>query len=249
VPDTIVRSVYVKECSAILNTDENALYSAINRIRRSKFEQKYQTKLPEAISEKKVIPVPQLITNYDCEHLEREIVRILLNYGNNIITIEHEEGSVEESVAKFIIAEIKNDELELQHPLYKQVFDEYAYALSQSKPIDEKYFINHPDNTISSLTADLLTKKYKLSRNLFEKDNRAHVPTEEMKLNELVPDIVIGFKNKKVMSALNDVQTELRNLKGIEDFEKIEELQQHYLELNLVKKTFARKMGNRIILP
>jgi DNA primase len=249
IPDTITRSVYVKECASLLGTGESVLYSEINRIRRNRFEQKYQVKLPESLIEKKEVPIPAVSKGFEGEIQEREIIRLLLNFGNTILKNEQNEQSSEsETVGKFIISEIKNDELDLQHPLYKQIFDEYAHFVINSGKVDEKYFIHHPDNAVSTMVADLLTKKHTLSKKLYEKDHRAYIETEDMKLNEAVPAIIIEFKNKKLITALRETQLQLFEAQKSGDIEKIEELQLRVQNLNVMKKTFAKKLGNRTII-
>ncbi len=249
IPDTIIRSVYVKECAGLLRTEESILYSEINRIRRNRFEQKYQVKLPESIAEKKEIPVPTAVKYFEGEVQEREIIRLLLNYGNLLLDSDQKDQSKEtETVGNFIVSEIKNDDLDLQHPIYKQIFDEYAHLMMQKQSVDEKYFIHHPDNAVSTLVADLLTKKHTLSKKLYEKDRRVYLETEEMKLKESVPAIIIEFKNKKLIVALRETQLQLFEAQQAGDFEKMEELQLRVQNLNIMKKTFALKLGNRTII-
>ena len=57
IPDAITRSVYVKECGGLLLTEESVLFNEIIKIRRGKFEQKYQVKLPESLTLKNERPV------------------------------------------------------------------------------------------------------------------------------------------------------------------------------------------------
>ena len=252
IPDAIIRSVYVKECSSILQTDENVLYTEITRLRRSKFEQGQNIQLPVEGTLNNYNPVKQqAIIKPVGELQEREIIRILLNFGNNILFSGQHDDSSDQwivTVAQYIISEIENDELEIQNIVYKQIFNEYASFINHSKDIDEKYFINHRDAEISSVAADLLTKKYSLSKNLFGKNGQGHIETEEMKLPESVPATVIDFKNKKIMVLLRETQLQLLEAQQIHNFEKVEELQLRIQTFNEIKKTFAISQGNRTIL-
>lgn len=248
IPDAITRSVYVKECSTLLQTDENILYSEIGKIRRNKYEEKFQVRLPEAYP----LPNKPQVSNkqtFDGEILEREIIRILINYGNNIIFSEQDEETKNQYIVtagQYIISEILNDELELQHPLYKQIFDEYADHVNHSKDIDEKYFIQHPDKMVNALAADLVSKAYGLSK--IWKKHEMPFETEEMKLSTMVPSIVMDFKSKKILSMIRQTQQEMLEAQQNSDIEKLEELQLRYQNLNTIKKTFASSLGNRIIL-
>ncbi len=250
IPDAITRSVYVKECTGLLNTEENIIFSEIARVRRKKFEQKFQVQLPEAISEKKDIPAPTYnIKEFEGESQEREIIRILLKFGNRIIGKNKMNNLVDNiPVCRFIISEIKNDELELQNPVYKQIFDEYAHFSDNLQELDEKYFTHHPDKAVSSVAADLLTEKYTLSKNLFERDRKVFLETEDMMLEKLVIDAIMNFKSKKVLTALKNIQLQLGEAQKMNDNEKVEELQLRIHNLNEIKKTFAKNLGNRTII-
>jgi DNA primase len=251
IPDAITRSVYIKECASLLHTEEGVLYSEIGRIRRGRFEQKYQVQLPEPIAEKKQIPYASTSKLVEGEIQEYELVRLLLNYGNNILESSPGDGIKEIkiiTVAQFIISEIEHDELEFQHPLYKQFFDEYAYFINNSKDIDEKYFTHHPDKEVSALAADLLSRKHVLSNKLFAKSAHVYIETEEMKLQEIVPATVMDFKSKKVLTALRNLQVQLLNAQQNFDIETMEDIQFRIQNLSAIKKTFAKSLGNRTII-
>ena len=249
IPDTITRSVYIHECASILKTDERVLYSESNKIRRSRAEQKYQTQLPK----EEEIKIPQSrnepITNDDSVNQEKELTRLIINNGNKVLYTFKEEESEEEktiTVAKYIIDEIVNDELEFSNPLFKQIFDEYRDHLKNNIEISEKYFIYHPDEEISKIAADMLSKPHDLS-NLWKK-NKLVIETEDMKLIHIVPETVIAFKNKKIMKALNEAQNKLNNIQQADNLDAIEEIQQQIMILNNIKKTLSKSLGDRIIL-
>jgi DNA primase len=251
IPDTIIRSVYIKECATILETDERILYSEINKIRRTKFEQQYQTKLPDAPFEHNKPHKPEKTGALEGDVYEREIVRLLLNYGNHILfhNVWDNDGSDPWiiTVGHYLISEIESDELELANPLYKQIFDEYAHLQNKDSEVDQKYFINHPDKDVSSLAADLLTKNYGLSK-IWKKKDAAIIETEDMKLPDLVPGIMLDYKSRKVLSLLRSAQLQLLTAQQNNDLEKIEETQQRIMVLNGFKKTMSENLGRRTIL-
>lgn len=252
IPDTITRSVYVKECASLLNTDENVLVSEIFRIRRNKYEQVSNARLPVVPEIAKSQATTSTVVR-DTQGLmqERELIRVLLNFGNHILFQgEHEDKRSKwiVTVAEYIVTEIITDELQLEHPVYKQIFEEYASYVNMSKDIDEKYFTQHPDREISAAAADLLSKRYSLSHKLFSKGSGAPVETEEMKLEEVVPSAVMSFKSNKIMNLLRETQLKLLNAQSSHEYEEVENLQLQIQTLNNIKKTFATNLGNRIIL-
>jgi DNA primase len=94
----------------------------------------------------------------------------------------------------------------------------------------------------------LLSNKYTLSKNLFEKGAHVFIETEEMKLGEIVPAVVIDFKSKKIMTSLRETQMQLYEAQKENNVEKVEELQMRIQNLNVIKKTFAISLGNRTIV-
>lgn len=249
IPDAITRSVYLHECASILKTDERILYSESNKIRRRKAEQQFKTQLPET----EEIKIPQkraeVAGNDDSLSQEKELIRLLINYGHltlNFPVSEDQEEMPEITVAKYIIDEIANDELELSNPLYKQMFEEYQYHLKNNLEINEKYFSNNPDPDISKAAADMLAKPHDLS-NIWKKNNLI-IETEDKKLNLIVPETVISFKNKKIMKVLYETQNRLISVQKEGDLETIEEIQQKIMVLNNMKSILSKSLGDRIIL-
>jgi DNA primase len=207
--------------------------------------------LPQSIVEKKNIPLPSITKALEGEMQERELIRLLLKFGNNIIESDMHEGAKNikiVTVAQFIVSEIEHDELEFQHPVYKKIYDEYAYFINRSIDAEPKYFTQHPDQEINAVAADLLSNKYTLSKNLFEKGAHVYIETEDMKLGEIVPAVVIDFKSKKIMASLRETQMQLLDAQKENDVEKIEELQLRIQNLNVLKKTFNKRLGNRTIV-
>jgi DNA primase len=251
IPDTITRSVYIKECAVLLNTDERVLYSEINKIRRTRFEQKYQVTLPKIPKETVLQDKTIYSSPAEGEPDEREITRLLLNYGNHILsgnTFDQHSSAAYwvETVAHYIISGIENDDLEFTNPIFKQIFDEYSHLIQNNIDFNEKYFINHPDKEISSLAAELLTNNHNLSR--IWKKTTGTIETEEMKLAEIVPGVLHDYKNKRVILMLHDAQGKLKNAQQNSDAENIEEIQQRIMVLNGLKKSLSESLGKRTIL-
>jgi DNA primase len=252
IPENITRQVYIKECASLLKVDEGLLYSEVLKIRRTRFEQQHNVTLPVPRPDEKTKPAVQIPQRlYEFELQEREIVRLLLKYGNNILFQGSHENSKDQwivTVAEFIINEIKHDEIELQQPFLKQIFDEYAMHYSQHSELAQAYFTRHPDREVNAMVADLLSERYKLDKKLFAKGANVFIETEEMKLEDIVPLILIDFKSKKVAALRKEVLLKLMEAQNTNDTEKIEELQMQIQSLDSIKKTFAANQGGRTIL-
>jgi len=250
IPESITRAVYIKECSNWLQVEEGILYMEINKARRKIAEQNYtRIRRMEDTLVKSVPKKQQDSLIEDTEAQEKEIIRLLLNYGNKDFRIRSTENArkeIQTTVAEFIINEVTNDELEMSNPLYKQIFEEYQHHIIEQKPIEQKYFINHEDRGIRNISADLLSISYDLSK--IWKKHENYIESEEMKLKEILPETLIAFKNKRIVMAIKDVQNSIKTAQETKQFEEIEELQERFMILSYLKKQLSKDLGDRIII-
>jgi len=244
IPDNIIRSVYIRECSKIVDIDESVLYNETFRLRRNKvlenagrhdYSPSYRQ--PNLIETKQEI---RLSINYPHE---RELLRVLLLYGNNELRLQDENNP---TTLSYIIEEIENDELEFQHPLYKKIFEEVSRIMRSGEKFDAQYFTHHKDADICRIAVDLTTENYELS-SIWRK-NEVLPQTEDMKLREIVPELVMAFKNKKVIDMIKETQESIISAQKNHDVENLTLLQQKFIVLNNLKKNFSKKLGDRIII-
>lgn len=250
IPDSIMRAVYIKECSNWMQVEEGILYMEINKVRRKIAEQNYtRIRRQEDTLVKNASKKQQESLIEDTEAQEKEIIRLLLNYGNKEFRIRSTKNARKETrttVAEFIINEVTNDELEMSNPLYKQIFEEYQHHVIEQKQIEQKYFINHEDKDIRKISADLLSISYDLSK--IWKKHENYIESEEMKLKEILPETLIAFKNKRIVMAIKDVQDRIKKAQETKHFEEIEELQGRFMILSNLKKQLSKDLGDRIII-
>lgn len=245
IPDNIIRSVYIRECSKILDIDENLLYSETYKIRRNKASEqaKKVSYYPDLQTQKKKNK-QQVTFDIETEYLhEKDLISLLLNYGNNSIYFSEDDQPV---VVNYVVNEIRNDELQFQHPVYKLIFEEICLFIDRDEKLNPQYFVTHTNVDISRICVDLMTSNYELSE--IWKKKEVHLETEEMRLKEIVPAMVTAFKNKKVLSLISDAQDEIQKAQKENDMESIVLIQQRFMVLNDLKKRISKNLGDRIII-
>ncbi len=249
IPEKIVRSEYIKECSNILDTKEQILHSEVNKIISQKAKLKYYKDKSDDYATIKPVsaPLPYYIKEYFYEPQEREIIRLLLNYGNFEITFQNAEDDKEKSltIMEFIINEFQSNDLKLIYPVYNKIFEEYQNHLNNGIRLDDKYFINHSDEEISKLTANLISSSYDLSK-IWIKHKR-EVPTEEMKLKKIVIETLILYKNKKVCMAIEEAEEQLKKAQEENLTDEVKELQQKIIVLNDYKMLLSKDLEITIL--
>jgi DNA primase len=218
IPDQIYRSVYIKECSSLMEVPEQALMNELNKILRQRSMKQAQE--VAATQEVEIVEYPARKqireTQGDSEFQERDLIRMLLMYGlNDLVFLEQDEDGrpVEHriTVGHYITGEILNDDIHFRNPVYQKIFDEYNEQLLQEAAPDEQLFINHPDEHVVSAVIDLLSSPYELSENWLK--HRIIILTEKEKLRQAVEGTVLSFKSKTIRQMINDLQKEIKEVK------------------------------------
>ena len=264
IPDGIIRSVYAKECSSLMNVDEKAVYDELNKIFRNKAEKK----LIEKKTEYDIPPVPfspddippppddfppdfadfslpvveKRKTTFDL--FELSIIRYIVRYGEQICFSETDESgeTYSERVIEFIDTELKHDDIEFQHPLYKKILEESVEHLNDEGFKASRFFSGHSDIAMSKIASDLLDDRYQLSK-IHSKTHK--IETEEDRLKELVPRSIMELKDAIVNEQIKELNTRMKNAGA--DLEQLPALMEQLKNLNRLKLELAKKLGERII--
>ncbi len=246
IPETIIRTVYIKECSNILDIDEKILYGEINKIRRKNFDKEYKKTISPEDNFKSAIPsVPSFVDDVYSEAQEKELIRLLLHYSDKTLYTYQEDKYDEPrnvSVAEYVISEMLNDDLEFKNLIYKQIFLEYLEAVNKSDSLESKHFIYHSEPQISKLAADLLSTSYTLSK-IFKKGG-ANIETEEMKLKQIVPETIIAYKRKILEIAQSKAKEKLREVENEKlSLEETNKLQKEFMQISTVINSISKDRG------
>ncbi|MBN1790036.1 MAG: DNA primase [Bacteroidales bacterium] len=248
IPESIMRSVYIRECSKLLDVDEKLLYSETARFRRNRYEQKVkQADVRDFSAHADTSPTPRIEHVPDKYSAEKEVIRLLILYPEKRFVIDAGEGSeTETTVLEYMLNEIKQDELEFHHPVFNRLFQEIITCRDQNGLISDQLFIKHPDETLAQAVVDLITSAYDLSKIWKRREN--YFETEEMRLKEIVPEAILAFKNEKVMKLLKETEADLRHAQEQKNEERIQALQVKYIVLNNLKINLSKGLGDRIIV-
>jgi len=250
IPEAITRTVYIKECSVVLEVSEPVLYHEVNKLRQQKsFLERNKYPGPEDL------PVPPVQASRSLQYRsvpvysEKEVIRLLLKYGSRELDrrISKEDGKEEIiAVSDYIVREIISDDLSFDDTICARIFTDFRFYSEQGLFPGDKHFVKHEDPDISKLSADLLADSHELSR--IWKDKQTYVETEDMKLHEIVPDAVLKFKSDKIIAARKEIMAQLEEAVKTADKEKIMSLQRRYNTLSNALGLISKQLGNRILL-
>ncbi len=253
IPDGIMRSVFLKDCSLTLGVEEQVLYAEVNKIRRNRQEQKWRksqqrSQIPRETAPS-VVPdqpmVPGFVENIYSEVEEREIIYFLLKFGSKILHLRSEE-QMEISVAQYIIREIQNDELEFTNLIYKQVFEAVKGLIEGGEELSERYFIYHDTAEVRELAVDIFTSRYELSKVWKRKESYVELPGENLGLE--VPKSLLAYKMKVVEKALGKLRNELNRAEQSGALEELTNVIIRIQRLEKVKTALSIGLGGRTII-
>ncbi|MDD4821533.1 MAG: DNA primase [Bacteroidales bacterium] len=269
IPDQIIRSVYVKECSQMLQINEELLHREVNKLKLNQLEkQQNATKrdasyippftpseempqLPEDFRPAYIPgeePAPQQpVTNYRYAANEKELIRVILKYGEVEMGKEEddEDNITVVHVCDYIKHQMDSNELAFENPMYQQMMMEAWQGVYENPSfVCMKYFMSHQDAAISRLAADLLSERFVLSKyhTLVQKTE-----SKEVQIVELVSRVTMEYLSEVLNDQMKNILEELKQNVG-KDPEREAELMREMCYVNEVKAKLSKSLGERIIL-
>jgi DNA primase len=239
IPDSIKASVFIKECSNLLQIDERALLSELNKMRmaKAKKDSQQQTQRPVQVDET-LLAEPQEQEVRDDASQEKEIIRLLLLYGNRMIDWD---GIANTYIGPFMVADL--GDVEFENPACKAFTDIYRREVENGVLPDEQYFIRHPDKEIVDLTVTLIATKYTLSENWYEM-HKILVPDEQVNMKVTILGAIYHLKKQKIGKILESLRAELQKTP---DEANQDILLSQYLHMKKVEKTISDYLGSVIL--
>ncbi|MDR6942553.1 DNA primase [Mucilaginibacter pocheonensis] len=242
IPDSIKASVFIKECSYILQIDERSLLSELNKMRQAKAkkdgQQQQNTRLAPPPDEPNFFDEPEVKEPKDESTQEKEIIRLLLLYGNKMIDWD---GIANTYIGPFMIAELSD--VTFEHPACKLFMDIYRQEVENGVLPDETHFIHHRDKGIVDLTVTMLATKYTLSENWYEM-HKILVNDEQANMKATILGAIFHLKKHKVGKILENLRAELQKADTEADQEV---LLNQYIRMKKVEKTISDFLGSVII--
>lgn len=215
IPDSIQQEVYIQECSRVMDISESVLFSELAQLnnktkrdvgnRPDPNEPPLDVLYPEAFQVHKTQKFEKF---NELKKYEREIIKILLLYGNNEVDfVDFVAGEDEDSkkieklkkvhitnvVSKEIYLNLQDDEVEFTEELFKDIYYDLINQLNQSEKTSIDVFINHSNPAISTLVTNILMddEKYVLSN--WERKN-VITKTKESDLSKMVLDAIYNLR-------------------------------------------------------
>jgi DNA primase len=257
IPDDIKASVFIRECSGLLQIEERTLLSELNKIRAARFKKSggnnnsdnqqgqqfqnpYQDAPPDNLFENPdplAGLAPEAAPDND-QIQEREIVRLLLAFGHELVNWDKIDNMY---IGSFIMQNLSD--VSFEDALCKRIIEVYRDEIENGHLPVANQFIKSDDREIQDLAITLSTSPYTLSDNWYNK-HQIYVRDETVNLKATILGGIFHLKKRKVdrmlLSLLQEIKTE-------EDATNQEILMQRYSFIKGVEKEISKFLGSVIL--
>ena len=253
IPDGIQREVYVQECARIMEISERVLFSELAQIiTKGNFEKSKANRQQKSSQQDPNEPPSEYFLAQENAHmglvkggvssaavdqisiLEKEIIRILLLFGNEETEFIEEVETADDTgkliitsrkynnnVSAEIYVHLQDDETEFTNTIFQEIYSEIIHQLNQFEKLDIDALVNHKNTDISAAVTSILMDEEKHQLSNWGSKN-IEVKTALEILPKLVNDavfnlrrVLIGKKiDELVKQATEEVAIDLESIKG-----------------------------------
>ncbi len=244
IPDTIIATAYVQQCARKLEINEQILFAELQRIKRKSIKQRY--------GEEPMAPPPtpdmqddvlELVEENPLDYIEKDLIRLMLNYGNHEV-IFHDDTNPREpketkyKVSKLVIEAIQRDGLEFKNAVYEKVFTYFSDNESETDT-DVSALVNEADEEVQQLCIELMSTRHELSEN-WEAMHKIAVPEESALLKRSVISVINKLRLQRVRAMIREVQL---IIKDTADEDQLYVLLEKQKKLNDLKSSLSNEEG------
>lgn len=254
IPDRIQREVYIQECSRIMDISENVLFSELAQIDKKEEREASSRPIQERPSEPILQKTPQFEKVNELQKYEREIIKILLLYGNNEVEfsdfIAGEEAEDPEfqpikkvkfnnMVSKEIYLNLQDDEVEFTDDTFKNIYFEIIFQLNQDETISVDKLVNHENYEVANLVTTILMDDERHVLSNWERKN-IFIRSKKSDLSKMVLDAIYNMRRILIEQKINSLITEI----GIE--EERAKIMESIVDYNNLKTRLFERL-NRVV--
>ena len=204
IPDVFTREEYCKIYHSKLGVSEQALLLQVSKT-RAMVKNTPTSRLgggsAPLITQKK----SKNTAKQKLRKQEEEVLRLLINYGDETFMLQEEE----ESVAGMIINELQQDEIEFSDSIYHKLYAAIIRIIKDTGSINVQKLINDSDEEISKQTIDLISQAHNISDN-WKKRHNIITGRENEKMHKTTEKAILSLKKGIIDLQISELQLQLK---------------------------------------
>ncbi len=227
IPNQIQQEIYIKEVSRIMDISEKVLFKELaivktGNIRKAEKEAARKKQVLKPVEKNKEIK-PVLSKR---EILEREIIKLLLLYGNRKIVVEdwdikeipedNSEPVVEKierqtTVSEEIYKHLQEDELKFTNPVFSEIYNKIIPVSLNGETIDIAQLMTELPEEAARLISDILMEEEKYNLAKWE-ERQIEVKPKDANLGWHVIDVLLNLRRLLIQEIINQRKEALKDI-------------------------------------
>ena len=223
IPDPIKQEIYIQNCAEIMEISEDALFSALAQINQKNKQKGAKRFVPDesvALVKKTTVASAKVDRIFE---LERQIISILLTYGNQKLDFEepisttNDEGELIEETQQIsakvyekIFLDLQQDEIELSHETFKKIFYKLIeFYQSEQGDLNIEKIMQTDDLSQNEMITDLVMKEEQHQLHDWEKRN-VFVKVKGSEVVRLVSETILSMRRYLIDQKITELQLETK---------------------------------------
>jgi len=251
IPDAIKQEIYIQSCAEIMQISEDALFRALAQINQKNNQKSTKKFIPSesvnlikktADSEAKVDRIFEL---------ERQIISILLTYGNQELNFEEpisitnddgelieETQNISAKVYEKIFLDLQQDEIELSHETFKKIFYKLIeFYQSYQGDLNLEKIMQTDDLIQNEIITDLVMKEEQHQLHDWEKRN-VFVKVKGSEVVRLVSETILSMRRYLIDQKITELQKGTKDQQSNQDI--LKEIQMYQSLKNIISNRLHR---------
>ena len=233
IPNSIKRSLFLKEASNSLEINEQALISEMNKLLLGQGNKTIRSN-QIIVNDEKESPEEDSI-NSAIDFYERECIRMLVNYGTSDFEVI---GLDRKTFIDYFLKEIQDVEFENKN--YLKIIEVFKSEYKKDNVIDINYFLSGDFIDIKDDIIDLSSNRYEISKQWKNKFN-IHVSEETDSLKKTTYTNILRLKFRLIRKMIKD---NLQNLDKSDKQNIDEDVIKLHNKLKSAEVDIAKELGN-----
>ncbi len=233
IPNSIKRSLFLKEASNSLEINEQALISEMNKLLLGQGNKTVRSN-QIIVNNEKESPREDSI-NSAIDFYERECIRMLVNYGTSDFEVI---GLDRKTFIDYFLKEIQD--IEFENKNYLKIIEVFKSEYKKDKVIDINYFLSGDFVDIKDDIIDLSSNRYEISKQWKNKFN-IHVSEESDSLKKTTYTNILRLKFRLIRKMIKD---NLQNLDKSDKHSIDEDVIKLHNKLKSAEVDIAKELGN-----
>lgn len=258
IQNPILRDTYIHDCAQRIGINEATLINQMNAfIRNRQGGMMGQTATAQPAVAQPAAAAQGGTTSSAAvsaaTKVERMLMQLIVRYGERVIfqNVEDENGKLYNlTLAQYVHYSLSTDHLQFHDDVFNQMLREADEKSTTPEWQAEPYFLHHADIHISQLASDLTAEEYRLTQKeeapLNEEDRQQREETKTEMLRSQVMHLLLDFRMDYVEKHLKELQAEMSRC--VSDMDRLRQLMADYRDMQTIRNTLAKQLGNNIIL-